>query len=471
MQEKNQIDKLFSDKLGAIRPTAPDAVWEAISDSLRGQRKKRSFFIWQRAAAIFIAMLTLSGAIGYYYLSVNDMSADEIITSTSVSNESIHHGQSQTYAEINATASSEADSLINDITLPNKNNEFVLQENSGARGVVIGDELSVSTISNRNSIADNHDASGIDQRPSKTESLETLHPIVYHSLARESEYPLEQVIAQANQPDVETVNQRIFEAISQQQNSSASTPQGISLSGQLGPQYTGSSIDEFNSGEEPIEQGLMAYAGGVNINVPASRRLSVQTGVYYNRMGSTANYYSPTFIGSDNKSIRSDNTVYTFGGARDSWGGDGEGPNENTGDVYVRAPGAYYAANGITQDVVNYKLQSEYIEVPLYLRYTVLEYKFNVHVLGGVSANFLVNERLTQEGGTMLHNVGDYERPNSINYNSTVGLGVVYPVYDCLQLSFEPVFKYFLRSQSSLTADHTNPYSMGVMAGVTYIFR
>lgn len=112
----------------------------------------------------------------------------------------------------------------------------------------------------------------------------------------------------------------------------------------------------------------------------------------------------------------------------------------------------------------------EYLEIPLYLRYTLFDSKFDVQMIGGFSTNLLVGNKAFVENSSGRSLVGKTQDMESMNYSSTLGIGVKYDLSKRVSINVEPRIKYYLNSLSSNSSVNYKPYSIGVFTGLSYEF-
>ena len=110
-----------------------------------------------------------------------------------------------------------------------------------------------------------------------------------------------------------------------------------------------------------------------------------------------------------------------------------------------------------------------YLEVPLELTYEILNRKFGVNLIGGVSSLFLVNNNVMLEAEGITTEMGEANNINDLNLSTNFGVGVSYRFNDKLQLNLEPMFKYQLNTFSE-TSGNFQPFSMGVYSGLNFRF-
>jgi len=113
--------------------------------------------------------------------------------------------------------------------------------------------------------------------------------------------------------------------------------------------------------------------------------------------------------------------------------------------------------------------QLGYLEVPVELHYALIDQKFGLNVIGGVSSLFLVDNSVALTSGSLTTEMGDANNVNDLNFSANFGLGVNYKFSRNLQLNIEPVFKYQLNTFSQ-TNGTFNPYALGIYSGLSFKF-
>ena len=110
-----------------------------------------------------------------------------------------------------------------------------------------------------------------------------------------------------------------------------------------------------------------------------------------------------------------------------------------------------------------------YLEVPFELDYALLDSRFGIHLVGGVSSLFLTNNSVTLSSGELTTEIGEARNLNDVNFSTNIGFGINYRFTPKIQLNVEPVFKYQLNTFSNVSGDF-RPYSIGVYSGVNFSF-
>ncbi len=106
-----------------------------------------------------------------------------------------------------------------------------------------------------------------------------------------------------------------------------------------------------------------------------------------------------------------------------------------------------------------------YLEVPLLVRYKVIDRDIDMNVSGGMSYGFLVqNSAFAMDGNNMIP-IGHTEGVNIHTFSSQVGLGMEYSFSKVISFNLEPVFKYYMTPLSNLSGTLSRPYSFGLLSG------
>jgi hypothetical protein len=112
--------------------------------------------------------------------------------------------------------------------------------------------------------------------------------------------------------------------------------------------------------------------------------------------------------------------------------------------------------------------QTEYIELPFLIRYSLSSNRFGIHTLGGISTYLQNKENLyvQNENGDRLK-IGSLNNLTGARFSLNLGVGLYYEISENLLIELNPTFKYSL-SKFSSRADGDKPYFIGVFTGLTY---
>mgnify|MGYP003533837276 FL=1 len=110
-----------------------------------------------------------------------------------------------------------------------------------------------------------------------------------------------------------------------------------------------------------------------------------------------------------------------------------------------------------------------YIEVPLELSYKLLDKKFGIELIGGMSTLFLNQNNISLVANGIEMEVGRANNLNNIHFSSNVGLGFKYNFWKSFNANFQPMFKYQINTFSE-NSGNFKPYFIGLYTGVSFSF-
>ncbi|MDM9629943.1 outer membrane beta-barrel protein [Robiginitalea aurantiaca] len=110
-----------------------------------------------------------------------------------------------------------------------------------------------------------------------------------------------------------------------------------------------------------------------------------------------------------------------------------------------------------------------YLEVPVEMQYTLIDKKWGLNLIGGMSSLFLMDNSVSLESSGTITEVGESNNMNSLNFSTNLGFGLFYRLNPRLELNLLPMFKYQLNTFSQ-TEGSFRPYSVGVYSGLSFRF-
>lgn len=239
------------------------------------------------------------------------------------------------------------------------------------------------------------------------------------------------------------------------------------------PKMTAGS-DDLSQQINASEQTQISYAGGVAFSYKISKKLSIQSGLYYSSVGheldgihSFGGFQKYDYTKGDHnfEVLTSSGKVYTSN--RDIFLMDGYGDRvltRYTNDIFdpVKAD-LKYLNSSLHQSF-------SYIEMPVILRYKLVDKALDVNLIGGLSYNLLVNNSVytTIDGNRYV--IGKTEGLNQIMFSSSIGMGMEYNLSDKFSLNLEPTFRYYINPFTEIQGVRIHPYSIGIFSGLSYKF-
>ena len=232
--------------------------------------------------------------------------------------------------------------------------------------------------------------------------------------------------------------------------------------------------DEISNQINSSEQSRISYSGGVSFAYKISKKLSIQSGLYYSSIGnevdginSFAGFTEYNYTKGDHnfEVLTSSGRIYTENA--DVFLLDNAGDRvltRYTNDVFDPAKANLsYINNSLFQSF-------SYLEMPVFFRYKIVDKSVDFNLVGGLSYNLLVNNTVHTVIDGSKYNIGKTAGLNPFMVSSSMGMGIEYSLSNKLSLNLEPTFRYYLNPFGEMQGLKTHPYSFGVFSGLSYKF-
>lgn len=480
--EKNNLDKLYQQKLNDYSELPDAKVWSRIEASLDKKKKKRVIPIWWYmggAAAVLLISILVFNPLSNNGINpaltetettipeVNSSSKDakEIeVTSTELKTE-IQEKNSSTGDSITEYPSKFSTSTTNKLTSTNTSSQKAIEkQNSEVVSTIVRKENSdvkQNTLSKE--IDDSKDAvavqeNSIDETLSKDTNINA---------------GLNQVTAKENKEEVaanQTTKKSLFEEIEKKQKEDDKEVKVVNADKKwsVGPSVAPVYYNAFGDGSpihsnfaENSKSGNLNLSYGLSVGYKLNNKLTVRSGVHRVNYGYDTEEISFTATFDPIASAQIENINYNQT-ARTIV------VENNTKRADANASAAEFAN---TSPAFNGRMVQNvgYVEVPVELNYALLDKKFGINVIGGFSSLFLVDNSISLEADGLSTEMGEANNVNSVNFSSNIGIGLNYQFSKNIQFNLEPIFKY----QLSAFADEAgtfNPYAVGIYSGLNFRF-
>ncbi|MBT3209622.1 MAG: PorT family protein [Bacteroidetes bacterium] len=220
---------------------------------------------------------------------------------------------------------------------------------------------------------------------------------------------------------------------------------------------------------DDFESAIISYSGGLNVEYQINSRLSFQSGVHFSRLGHSSeetilmkDAYAQNEI-SISSSIGKVNTYSQSGKTFESL--ELTRSNNSLVDNSETVKSTYFIKNNMI-----YKF--DYLELPLIVKYKLIDKKLDFQVLAGLNSGILVNNNVYLESDNYLQNIGKTDDLKSINYAGVFGFGIEYSLFKRTTFLFEPTLKYSLLPISeNEQALNYYAYSFAVFTGIKYTLK
>ena len=227
--------------------------------------------------------------------------------------------------------------------------------------------------------------------------------------------------------------------------------------------------------------GNANVGGGFTIQYKTSKRWIVESGVYYAQNGQQSDnsvhlfarnqsadymYASPDLSYFSNEvRVENNNLAMNSTAGVIAFSGTPKGA-ELTGDFEATKTGVanMVVPNGEFSQVF------EFMEIPLFVRYRVIDSKIGVELITGLNAGIVVGNNAYIDNQYGLQNIGETQDISPVNLSGTVGMGVNYALGKNFSVAVEPRLNYYLNSINTNSSVDFRPYRIGFYTGVTYEF-
>lgn len=457
MSKKQKIDEVFSARFQNYQEEVPPYIWDNINQKLHSSKKKKILFVVRAvaaSAAIFIAFTA-----GYFFSNfhANNLAEQNNEITISNSNQIVPESSSK---DIIPVTSIKKKSAVQDVV--NKKDKIAFE-----------DDLQLSLTENETYDNNNHnnapDIPTINADQNETSFMEYITKLNFIELERQAIeksicYPENILIAY-----VESESQIDESKLKDEINKWL-------LGGNMAANYsyrdiTGSSNNSnsemlySDSYDKNIEKGVITYSGGVNVGYQISKRINVFSGVYYSEIGQM----SENIQIDENQSRASESLNINSSAGKVNTNISSFNLVNSMSTDFHPLPISYdtetLKSNTISTDFYQ---SFEFIEIPVIVKYKVIDKKIDLNLIGGFSTNFLIDNNAYLDYENEKYSIGETENIENTNFKTTIAIGVEYEIGSNFSLNVEPTFKYFINSINSESSVH--PFTMGVFTGINYKF-
>ncbi len=466
-REELNTDKAFRDKLEGHSEVPPGHLWDGIQAQMTTlRRKKRIAYISRIAAAAVVVLAFLAG----WYFNEN---SNELPKQT-VQNEIIENKnqQTDTSAETSVsksdTASRQPEEIEKDVLSgyavkkQPDSNTFLAENASGEPSednVIMAERVHLKRLSKIDAKVFQNEASSGKMIQNVAESPS--------DLTKEEKHRIEE-------------NSQIMAAVSKSGNS---WKMGLNFSPGYSSQVSNHTQSYAQNMTYNSSEGTGNIGGGISVQYKTSKRWSIESGVYYAQNGQKSGN-SPgifAFANSQNDYMDSPETAdRQYFNTAVQVENNKLAMNSTAGVIQFEGlpKGAEIAANLETMANNSSTLLTngefsqvfDFVEIPLYLRYLVVDAAVDVELIGGVNAGLVVGNNAFINNEYGLQYVGKTQDISPVNFSGTVGVGLNYELGQHISLAVEPRLNYFLNSINNNPAVEYRPYRVGLFTGVYYAF-
>jgi opacity protein-like surface antigen len=219
--------------------------------------------------------------------------------------------------------------------------------------------------------------------------------------------------------------------------------------------------------------------GGISVQYKTASRWRVETGMYYSKTGeSSGNAFRFSSMRADFADAPRSSEKYFNTGVSNNMGQ--LAMNSTAGVIkfshtpsnaeLISMPEASYGLSTAMLSPGEFSQVFDFVEIPLFARYLLVDSKLGVELMGGFSTNILTGNNVYMENNSGREQVGSTEDISTMNFSGSAGVGLIYALGKNLSLSVEPRFSYYLNSINHSGDVSFKPWRVGVFTGLSYDF-
>lgn len=514
MSDKKNIDRLFQERFKDFESVPNEKIWNNIQDALHKKKQRRIIPLWWKlsgiAAGFVLAILVL-----YPFIDTVDEKPAVVVTPKENENSKQNKVESNTSTETRIAVGKDASSVKEDNSIENdlnssktkikvaindansSENENESKENSNqniqSKNVKVNkvtDTRNKLNSSKSTAVANNFNTKNESELDEKSSTLKEKKAEINNS-SSDKVFNKNQLANENNKAKIDDVFSKennnslnkntILKDIDSTATTLASEPNPLEeilkkknekgeevlataklnrwqVTTNVAPVYfnsasNGSPIEsQFKENSKSYENNLSV---GVGVQYAVNKRLTVRTGVNKVTLGYATN--DVVFFGALNSpgfsTLNADlstSNIEVFS----AYNTEGLRPFEDN-------------SQNMESGVLNQKMG--YYEVPMELSYAILNRKFGIQVIGGLSTLFLNENTVSVQSSSTTMSLGKASNLNNIHFSSNIGLGFKYKFFKSLEAHFEPTFKYQFNTFSRNDGNF-KPYFVGLYTGVSFKF-
>ena len=468
MKDEKNIDIIIREKLESYSATPPPHIWDNVQSHLavRGRKRRMFYAGWISAAAVVV----LAFLAGWYFS--DNLKPEKI---SIVNNEIIQTEKSNTDKTIQTEIAEE--NILTAKTDTENSNQLNYLETNLPAGV---SRFSPKAVLNEKASTDFNSTSRESINFKKLTSANarvTQYQQIPTELARHSN-----VISVKGFSDQEQLliaeNINNIKKVEKPDNN-------WKMGMYVAPGYSSHNASHSESYSQNMtysgSDGNANVSGGFSVQYKTSKRWIVESGVYYAQNGQQSDnsvhllarnqsadymYASPDLSYFSNEvRVENNNLAMNSTAGVIAFSGTPKGA-ELTGDFEATKTGVanMVVPNGEFSQVF------EFMEIPLFIRYRVIDSKIGIELITGLNAGIVVGNNAYIDNQYGLQNIGETQDISPVNLSGTVGMGVNYALGKNFSVAVEPRFNYYLNSINTNSSVDFRPYRIGFYTGVTYEF-
>src|SRR5690606_18543646 len=214
----------------------------------------------------------------------------------------------------------------------------------------------------------------------------------------------------------------------------------------------GSSVSESFIDNSKDNQTTLSY--GLGFSYAFNKKLNIRTGINKVTIGYITNNVE-IYAATDTKDILSNPVNISF--------------NNSSTNIIIKPEDAFSTQNISSANTGKINQQIGYIEVPVELSFKIIDSRFGIELIGGMSTLFLNENEISVISQGMSTVLGEADNLNDVHFSTNLGVGFKYEIFKSFEASLEPMFKYQLGTFSKNDGNF-KPYILGLYTGLSFKF-
>lgn len=468
MKKDKDIEKLFQEGFNKMKLSPSPRVWENVRHELDKKKKRKVIPLWIRIGSV-AAFLVLFFSVGYVVWNTDSEQVESPITSAPTLLPEIENEKSpdiESYDSQRNAGEPEVVTIDSNAFEKSEKSENKILEHTNSMAVQPQNKTSPDKrflLENKNESSTVQDAPSekivnpTDKNDTSNEKFPEAKALIAKTDILNQEENTEETTLE-NQADKPS----IFDAIAEVENTEDAVDEKEKnsrrwqITPNVAPVYYnsvngGSSIDP-SFAQNPVYGDInMSY--GVQVSYAVSNRLNIRTGInavdLQYATGDIIPATGPASRGLKGVNYHSNAMIIT---AVPKFGNHSEELTLKSGTSDAR----------LVQSI-------NYVEVPLEVSYAILNDRFGVQLIGGMSTLLLGTNEISIQSPEYNTSLGAANNLSSLSFSTNIGLGINYQLSSRFKFSLEPMFKYQLNPYSDSSVDF-KPYYMGIYSGLSFRF-
>lgn len=465
MKEKKNIERIFQEKFKHFEAATPTDAWKNISNGLYPEKKKRRIIpFWLKLSGIASVFLLGTFFLKDIFIPVQpievtktDLIETPVFDSKKIQNtdSGSQNGKSKIRTENTGIELVGTDKRTNSVTTE----QIVMTQDTKHNHLIVVSENKEGA---KPEVSQNHEKSDFTELANRHENKKSDKNSSENSINQKNNLQTnpksdEELFAESElvQQELDKLK-KLKEEPEENQTETASfnkwkiTPNVAPVT--MNSLTQGSSVSSNFIENSKETQTTLSY--GMGFSYAVSKKFNIRTGVNKVSVGYNTNDVE-IYAATDAKDMLSNAVNINF--------------NNTSENIVVRPENLFSTQSEFSPSTGKINQQIGFIEVPVELSYRLLDSRFGIELIGGMSTLFLNENEISVISNGMSTVLGEASNLNDVHFSTNLGIGFKYEIFKSFEASLEPIFKYQLGAFSKNDGNF-KPYILGLYTGLSFKF-